>query len=247
MHIMVCIDDTDNLDSPGTGELAEHIATGLTRAVKARCSQISRHQLYIHEDIPYTSHNSSMCFCAEIPDDRLQDTIAFGAQYLEAASATGSDPGFCVVNVDALKDPGELMRFGLRAKEQVLTKADAYDLARNLGIHLSEHGGTGQGVIGGLAGTGLRLGGNDGRFRGWMHFEGRERTMKAARLYASPFVDRVCSLEGECLDPEIPVMVDYEVKTVLLDNKATVLVASVEEDGCAGSWRTLKKKELKAY
>ena len=54
--------------------------------------------------------------------------------------------------------------FGYRAKQVVLTKSNAYKLAKKLDIHLSEHGGSGQGVIGALAGVALRLTANDGRF-----------------------------------------------------------------------------------
>jgi len=247
MNIMVCIDDTDNLESPGTGDLADGIATSITQTMGARCSMISRHQLYVHEDIPYTSHNSSMCFCAAIQEDQLNDVIRFGAAFLEETSAPGSDPGLCVVNVDALTSSDTLIAFGTMAKKQVLTKKEAYDTAKDLGIHLSEHGGTGQGVIGALAGTGLRLGGNDGRFKGWMHFEGRERIMKAGRLYGSPFVDTVCTREGVCIAPDTDIFVDYEVKTVLLNHKATVLVTAIQETESASPWRTLKKRELKAY
>ena len=247
MNIMVCIDDTDNLESPGTGDLAEGIAKEITRTLGARCSQISRHQLYIHEDIPYTSHNSSMCFCAEIQENHLENVIRFGTAFLEETSATGSDPGFCVVNVDTLASPDALIAFGAMAKRQVLTKKEAYAAAKSLGIHLSEHGGTGEGVIGALAGTGLRLGGNDGRFKGWMHFEGRERIMKAGRLYGSPFVDTVCTREGVCIAPDTDIFVDYEVKTVLLNHQAAVLVAPVQKGESLYAWRTLKKRELKRY
>ncbi len=52
----------------------------------------------------------------------------------------------------------------------LLTKQEAYMLANTTGVHLSENGGTGDGIVGALAGTGLRLDGNDGRFRGWLEF-----------------------------------------------------------------------------
>ena len=72
-------------------------------------------------------------------------------------SAPGSDPGLCVVATTSVSGPKALIGFGQTAKDSVLTKSDAYGLAQRLGIHLSEHGGTGQGVIGALAGAGLRL------------------------------------------------------------------------------------------
>jgi hypothetical protein len=188
-----------------------------------------------------------MCFCAEIPESHLADTIAFGADFLREKSAPESDPGLCVVNVDDLMGAEDLVRFGTRAKKRVLSKSQAYETARLLGIHLSEHGGTGQGVIGALAGTGLRLGGNDGRFKGWIHFEGKKRGMKAARLYDSPFVDMVCTPDGTCIPPDSEILVDYEVKTVLLHHKAAVLVTPTEGQGTVPPWRTLKKRELKRY
>jgi hypothetical protein len=49
------------------------------------------------------------------------------------------------------------MEFGINAKQTIFDKGAAYDLARSLDVHLSEHGGTeGGGVIGALAATGLR-------------------------------------------------------------------------------------------
>jgi len=58
------------------------------------------------------------------------------------------------------------MECGRRATCSVLTKKEAYPLAEKLGIHLSEHGGTGDGVVGALAESGLRMTGNHCRFRG---------------------------------------------------------------------------------
>ncbi len=66
MDLLICIDDTDDIDSRGTGEIAELLAQGLTEGGLARCGRVTRHQLLIHPDIAYTSHNSSMCFPAEI-------------------------------------------------------------------------------------------------------------------------------------------------------------------------------------
>ena len=127
---------------------------------------VTRHQLLVHPDIPYTSHNSAMCFAAELDPFRLDQLIDYASEFLVKESATGSDPGLCVVAVDHLARPGWLIAFGYSAKQEVLTKDYAYGLAEELNIHLSEHGGTGDGIIGALAGAGLRLSGNDGRFRG---------------------------------------------------------------------------------
>jgi len=198
------------------------------------------------QDIPYTSHNSSMCFKASIADKALEPIIRYGIEFLERESASGSDPGLCVAPLHTIGDIKELIRFGRTAKQEVLTKDAAYNLARNQGVHLSEHGGTGQGIIGALAGIGLRLSGSDGRFKGWFHFEGRDRIMEARRLYDSPFVDEVRTPEGLRIDPREPIFVGNEVKTVFLNGRAVALVS--EQDGEPDArWRTLSKRELKVY
>ncbi len=60
--LLISIDDTDDADSEGTGEIAEIIADGLVGKELAAVGRVTRHQLLIHPDIAYSSHNSSMCF-----------------------------------------------------------------------------------------------------------------------------------------------------------------------------------------
>jgi len=160
INILVCIDDTDNIDSRGTGELASILAETIERKSWGKATPVTRHQLLIHPDIEYTSHNSSMCFEANIEQEYLADITRFSMDFLLKESAEGSDPGLCIVPLDTLKDKQELINYGHNAKKNVLSKETAYALAKKLDIHLSEHGGTGIGVIGALAGTGLRLSGN---------------------------------------------------------------------------------------
>jgi len=151
MQILISIDDTDNLESPGTGYLISRIAADLESNGWGKSSFVTRHQLLVHPDVPYTSHNSAMCFSAEIEENCLKNVIHYASEFLVRESATGSDPGLCVAVIDSLLNPDELISFGRSAKESVLTKESAYERAQQLGLHLSEHGGTGQGVIGALA------------------------------------------------------------------------------------------------
>ena len=67
MNIFICIDDTDNLESIGTGEVLEELMAALDAQQLAQCSFVTRHQLFIHPDIAYTSHNSSMCCAGTTP------------------------------------------------------------------------------------------------------------------------------------------------------------------------------------
>lgn len=164
MKLLICIDDTDDIESKGTGEIAEEIASLIEENGFGQASPVTRHQLYVHEDIPYTSHNSAMCFEVQLTGDTAYEKmIPIIEKHLEQESALEADPGLCIFKKT---DNPALIAFGQKAKVQVLSKEEAYAFAKDHGIFLKEYGGTGDGIIGALAGTGLRLSGNDGRFRG---------------------------------------------------------------------------------
>ena len=248
LRILIGIDDTDNLESPGSGSMAERLADGLHASGLAQCDGITRHQLFVHDNIPYTSHNSSMCIPATAITDRLDEIIAFSRSFLQQASATGSDPGLCVVVDDDRLDRNTLMDFGLDAKRTIIDKSTAYDLARNLEVHLSEHGGTGGGVIGALAATGLRLSGNDGRFRGWHHCGRAGERLSVAELCSHSFADAVATEDGQALAADQQVMLSEDsLKTVLLGGTRVIPVSAVNGVGNGPQWQTMTKKEVKRF
>ena len=245
MKLLIAIDDTDSLESRGTGQLAQIMIEKIEQMQWGTCSRITRHQLFVHEDIPYTSHNSAMCFEAEIDKHRYEELIGFGMRFLETESEKGSDPGFCVVNMDNGLNTDLLTAFGRRAKTEVIEKSAAYAIANDLGIHLSEHGGTGQGIVGALAGTGLRLTGNDGRFRGWLCYGKAGETISVKDLLADGLVDMVQSKEGKIISPESSVLLSEEkIKTVLKDHRQVVLVRNTTP-ACSTKWQTLTKTQVK--
>ncbi|HEY6871810.1 MAG TPA: hypothetical protein VI298_03670 [Geobacteraceae bacterium] len=247
MRILICIDDTDNLESRGTGDLASEIARELELNGWGKSRYITRHQLLVHPDIPYTSHNSAMCFAADIEVSCLDRIIAYASAFLARESAAGSDPGLCVADVDRLASPDQLIAFGRKAKQSVVTMAEAYTLAEDLGVHLSEHGGTGQGVIGALAGAGLRLSGNDGRLKGHLAIETANGTVAVGDICAHPDVDEVRTLSGSLLAGAETVRLGDRVKTVLLNGKSVLLVVPVEGAPGGIGWRSCSKQQLKKY
>jgi hypothetical protein len=247
MRILISIDDTDNLESPGTGALASQIAYDLESNGWGKSSFVTRHQLLVHPDIPYTSHNSAMCFSADIEEECLDRVITYATNFLERESAPGSDPGLCVAVLDRLRETGELIRFGQSAKELVLTKETAYERAQHLGLHLSEHGGTGQGVIGALAGAGLRLGGNDGRLKGQLYFGAPGGVVSVAVLASNDTVDEVRSLDGSAVSDLDMVRLGDKVKTVLLDGRSVLLVIATEGASDGPRWQTCSRQLLKKY
>ena len=247
MQIAISIDDTDNLESRGTGALASLLAEGVEEHGWGMSRYVTRHQLLVHPDIPYTSHNSAMCFTAEVGEAHLESIIDYAASFLARESATGSDPGLCVVAVDRLQTPEPLIAFGRRAKREVVTMAEAYALARESGVHLSEHGGTGQGVIGALAGAGLRLSGNDGRLKGWLEIAATDGRTTVAEFRAHPDVDEVRSLDGRVPAGAELVRLGDKVKTVLLDGKSVLLVEPLDDAGDGVAWQTCSKQRLRSY
>jgi len=135
VKLLICIDDTDNFESRGTGAVAEGIKDLITEKGFGRCIFTTRHQLLLHKDIPYTSHNSSMCFECDIKDDIYGTVEKAATEYLRRESAEGSDPGICIAKRREGLNEAVLVEFGLRAKRQLLTKEDAYSTAAQADIY----------------------------------------------------------------------------------------------------------------
>ncbi len=247
MKVFICLDDTDNLNSVGTGKLAAQLADQIENQGWGSCRFVSRHQLLVHPDIPYTSHNSAMCFSAMIKDRALEEIIHYAGHFLERESAPGSDPGLCVVVENELVNPNFLIAFGRSAKKQVLSKEAAYNLARQLGVHLSEHGGTGQGVVGALAGVGLRLEGNDGRIKGRLEVASAGSAVRADFLSSLPQVEELRSLAGGPIRGRDLVRIGEKVKMVLLGGKAVLLLDPSGENDGKVRWRTVPRSALNDY
>jgi hypothetical protein len=232
-ELVVAIDDTDSKDEGATGKLAELIAKEIAK--KAAVSRVTRHQLFVHESIPYTSHNSAMAF--KVSGAGVEEIFDIASSMLEEKSSCGSDPGLCIVGTVDERVKRNIIEFGKRAKVSVVQKDEALRVAQK--ISLTAHGGSGDGVIGALAGAGLRLSNNDGRFRGWLDIaEGKARVKDLLRVKE---IDEVRSPHGPLCDDEI-VRIEGKVKTVLLDNMSVLLVR-MEDD----VWRNLTREELKKY
>ena len=161
MTLYLGIDDTDTRESRGTGRLARMIAAELARTYTV--AGVTRHQLFVHPAVPYTSHNSSaVIHIQEAENGVAADVFATAKELMLADFIEGSDPGICVAadrNIES-----DLHRFGLSAKSSIVTQGEARSLARRAGLLLEGLGGTEDGVIGALAGVGLAASGNDGRF-----------------------------------------------------------------------------------
>ena len=192
MTLYLGIDDTDTRESRGTGRLARTIAAELAR--RYTVTGVTRHQLFVHPAVPYTSHNSSaVIHIQEAENGAAADVFAAAKELMLADFIEGSDPGICVAAGSAVGS--EVSRFGLSAKASLVTQEEARALARGAGILLEGLGGTEDGVIGALAGVGLAASGNDGRFVQ----KGTTRDLRGVQTVAAILasgVDRVSTREG---------------------------------------------------
>ncbi|KAA3656687.1 MAG: ABC transporter substrate-binding protein [Chloroflexi bacterium] len=156
--IYIGIDDTDMLDTRGTGHLARQIAAEL--ATDYSLLGVTRHQLSSDPRVPCTHKNSSAVIHLDAPADAVQQIMKRVEKLMHNEFVPGSDPGLCVTAVV----PKAITQFGLKAKKTFVFQSEARVLANAHGLLLKGLGGTEDGVIGALAAVGLAAGGSDGRY-----------------------------------------------------------------------------------
>jgi len=178
--LLIGIDDTDNVDSPGTGRLARDLCAELCSRGLVPLS-VTRHQFLQHPAIRYTSHNSGACLAVDTPDG--DHVVQWVLPYVASRAAPGSDPGVCLARFDQVSP--EAIQFGHRAAASVLVMDEAFAIAADADIGLYGLGGTCEGVIGALGSVGQYAGGNAGRFidlPGLRDLHGRVSSLELARL-----------------------------------------------------------------
>lgn len=162
---LIGIDDTDNLESRGTGFRARQLAQQLQQRGLARLHGVTRHQLFVSPEIPYTSHNSSACLAMDFFAADHAAVVQHCREYLLRESAEGSDAGLCIGRQSAVT--AAAIGFGQSAKVRVLTQPEAHAQAAACGFFLEGLTGTHQGVIGAFSAVALHATRSDGRFL-WM-------------------------------------------------------------------------------
>ncbi|MBN1546556.1 MAG: hypothetical protein JW902_07855 [Syntrophaceae bacterium] len=238
MKLYIAIDDTDNLESIGTGRLSRMLAEELTDRGWLRGCRITRHQLLVHPEIPYTSHNSSACIDAEAVDCSVADVADFARSFLRRHFHKGANPGLCIVPQDCV--PVALPPFGLRAKCEVIPLAEAKILAESLDAYTWWHGETGQGCIGAMSAVGLRSSGNDGRYIGLEGIRETGGRLTVGELLRLTAIDRVSTLDGETLANGELVETQNWVRPVLKEGLITLEVIPLD-----GYWRAPHEKKAK--
>ena len=237
MKYLLGIDDTDNLESRGTGHRVRELADWLNTNHLAEPLGITRHQLLVDPRIPYTSHNSSACLAVEM--ERAEDVWNASRQFLLMTSATGSDVGLCLTSWDSIVE--EVLTFGYRAKLEVLTMLEAQETAARSNIRSEGLTGTGGGVIGALAGVGLHRAGNDGRFLWLPGLRDLKGRYPIEEILVRGHIERVCTLDDQELSTQDIVDVGEWVRPVLRNGKSTLYVEEQNHE-----WHILSKDRIKS-
>ncbi len=244
-EILIGIDDTDNLTSRGTGHRARGLARALEQQGLAVVNCVTRHQLLVHDDIPYTSHNSSACISVRPTGHTdLAGVMDLCRDFLLQAAADGSDVGLCAAPAATA---ARVRDFGRSAQTRVLQRTDAEELALKERITLEGLTGDHQGKIGALAAIGLHSGGDDGRYlwlRGIRELE--EETVALGDLQKMTGIEVFRTLAGVNVDdPEQTIYLGPWPRPVRDGGKATLLLE--KSHGADADWMVLDKDSIKAY
>ena len=227
MTLYLGIDDTDTLESRGTGRLARMIAAELARSYTV--TGVTRHQLYVPPSIPYTSHNSCAVIHIQGADNGAgADLFSEAKELMLSAFVEGSDPGICVATEVEIGD--DIRAFGYLAKKNIVTQGQARGLARAAGIRLEGLGGAEDGVVGALAGIGLASSANDGRIIIKDATRSLQGTQSVDAILACG-VDRGMTRDGAAVDEGIVALRKFP-KPAFIGGKAILFVEPVDGVYC---------------
>jgi len=237
MRYLLGIDDTDNLESRGTGHRVRQLADWLAENQLASPLGITRHQLLVDPGIPYTSHNSSACLSIET--EKPDEVWEAAREFLLRESAIGSDAGLCIAEWNSIST--EILDFGRRAKLEVLTMLAAEQTAARSKIKIEGLTGTHGGIIGALSAVGLHRAGNDGRFLWLPGLRDLKDKYQVREICVKGHVDRICTVEHVDLTDETIVDVGEWIRPILHGGKATLYVEEKNNE-----WYIISKDRIKS-
>ena len=223
MSVYICIDDTDSLDSIGTGRLARLLAEQIGQQYQV--TAVTRHQLFVHSDIPYTSHNScAVIHLCDIAEEAYLPLFNRAKILMQEHFIEGSDPGIALAGSHQIT-PG-MIAFGFDAKSMVLTQDRARKIAYHAGILLEGLGGTEGGVIGALAGLGLAASGSDGRYIQTGTIREKQGNLTIAEILKTG-IEQVITLDGKDITEGMVTVLKFP-QPVRLQGKPVLLVDEQE-------------------
>jgi hypothetical protein len=225
MKIIAGIDDARRMDGGGAGETSTLLATVIQEQGWGSSQLASRHRLYPNPLTGYRKHNTARSFTAEIATTYLPYFISYACKEIRESSLSEANAGLAIILLDQLEDCKDLIDYAFRVKECMVDKDEALTLAKKPGILLYELSGNGKGIVGALAGAGLRMTGNDGQFRGKLRIGTGDGYIATVReIILTSHVQQVKTMDFEVLESNEQVRMGEKVKVVLLDDMYTLLV-----------------------
>jgi hypothetical protein len=240
--ILIGIDDTDNKESRGTGYNARQLGHLLERKKLGEVHSISRHQHFVHPDIPFTSQNSSACLYLQ--NGNIDQLIPVCQQFMQQSCVPGSDGGLAIASLDNIAE--KVIHWGKMSKKIVLKQADAWQLAKENDIFLEGFTGNNDGVIGALAAIGLRKWGNDGRCI-WL--KGKE-IREISGIFSQESLKSICPIDLIITEEGIAAEADDLIQTgdwmrpAIKNHKITLYIEKSNHPKY--KWHAKPKSRLKA-
>ena len=109
------------------GRLVRNIATSLSS--KHPIFGVTRHQLFVHPSIPFTSHNSSAAIHIDALSSDIEEIFCSTKKLMLDDFIEGSDPGLAIASSSQITPA--TVAFGLDAKIIVVTQERAREVAKN--------------------------------------------------------------------------------------------------------------------
>ncbi len=188
---------------------------------------ITRHQLLVHPDIPYTSHNSSACIAADGRDDAWMALFEAAESFLRAHPQRGANPGLCVARES--DPPPALQALARRAQREVLDLARFDQEVAAWPLQIWSGGETGQGRIGAVCGVALRSTAEDGRFIDLPGIRAVRGRASVAEILDRTGVDRVVDEQDRPLAGDTPIQTRDWIRPELRSGEVVFQVH--QEDG----------------
>jgi hypothetical protein len=92
--------------------------------------------------------------------------------------------------------------------------------------------------------VGLRITGNDGRFKGHFRIDAADGIVTPMEIRQQTHVEVVKTIEGAVLKDHEKIRLGTKVKAVLMAGKSTLLVSEIDGDI---KWETCRKQQLRIY
>lgn len=224
---VIAVDDTDTLQSGGTGSVARAMANYVRDRFAVR--GVSRHQLAVLPGINYTKKNSTnVVHLLEVPPDPegLAEELC---RWLRGTVEEGSEPGLCIAEVSAVAGHP----LGPAAQHRVVTREETRAAADDTGVIL-RHACVGDGgIIGCFAGASLASGQDDGRFVQIGSVRELAGSLAVADLLAAG-VDEVRTIDDEAIADGL--IVGDRFRPAMKDGKCVLYCTR----GADGAWRPVK-------